>query len=89
MFGHLLLQNETYTDHVTYVAQIIHSIRYVFGPVSPFEELIFNYHVFDSSSSLPLFFVPYYWHVIIIIIIIIIVIIIIIIIIIIAISNEK
>ena len=42
MFGHLLLQNETYTDHVTNVAQIIDSIRYVFGPVSPFEELIFK-----------------------------------------------
>ena len=48
MFGHLLLQNETYTDHVTNVAQIIHSIRYVFGPVSPFESLFLNYHVFDS-----------------------------------------
>ena len=43
MFGHLLLQNE---DHVTNVAQIIHSIRYVFGPVSRFEELIFKLSCF-------------------------------------------
>ena len=46
MFGHLLLQNEAYTDHVTNVAQIIHSIRYVFGPVSPFEELLLKLSCF-------------------------------------------
>ena len=32
-----------YTDHVLNVAKIIRSIRYAFGPVSPFEELIVRF----------------------------------------------
>ena len=72
MFGHLLLQNETYTDHVTNAAQIIRLSVMFLVLFRHLKSLFLNYHVFDSlfHRSLPLFFVPYYWHVMIIIIII-------------------
>ena len=43
MFGYSYLQNDLYTSQVLNVAKIIRSIRYAFGPVSPFEELIVRF----------------------------------------------
>ena len=45
MFGYSYLQMiyYSYTDQVLNVAKIIRSIRYAFGPVAPFEELIVRF----------------------------------------------